>query len=61
MKAFIFDLNGTMVNDMPYHTMAWFNLLNNDLGGNFTWEEVKRQMYGRANPDLLRARLLGAA
>ncbi len=52
MKAFIFDLNGTMVNDMPYHTRAWFNLLNKDLGGNFTWEEVKRQMYGK-NPEVL--------
>jgi len=54
MKAFIFDLNGTMVNDMPYHTMAWFNLLNNDLGGNFTWEEVKRQMYGKNAEVLVR-------
>jgi beta-phosphoglucomutase len=52
MKAFIFDLNGTMVNDMPYHTRAWFNLLNNDLGGNFTWEEVRPQMYGK-NPEVL--------
>src|ERR1700744_5672180 len=52
MKAFIFDLNGTMINDMPYHTKAWFQLLNGDLGGNFTWEEVKPQMYGK-NPEVL--------
>ena len=52
MKAFIFDLNGTMINDMPYHTKAWQNLLNNDLGGNFTWDEVKPQMYGK-NPEVL--------
>lgn len=52
MKAFIFDLNGTMINDMPYHTKAWFNLLNGELGGNFTWEEVKPQMYGK-NPEVL--------
>ena len=52
MKAFIFDLNGTMINDMPYHTKAWQNLLNNELGGNFTWEEVKPQMYGK-NPEVL--------
>jgi beta-phosphoglucomutase len=58
MKAFIFDLNGTMVNDMPYHTRAWFNLLNNDLGGNFTWEQVKPQMYGK-NPEVL-VRMFGA-
>jgi beta-phosphoglucomutase len=52
MKAFIFDLNGTMINDMPYHTKAWQYLLNNDLGGNFTWDEIKPQMYGK-NPEVL--------
>ncbi|WP_259066868.1 HAD family hydrolase [Mucilaginibacter sp. X4EP1] len=52
MKAFIFDLNGTMINDMTYHTKAWQNLLNNELGGNFTFEEVKPQMYGK-NPEVL--------
>jgi beta-phosphoglucomutase len=57
MKAFIFDLNGTMINDMPYHTKAWQNLLNNKLGGNFAWEEVKPQMYGK-NAEVL-VRILG--
>lgn len=52
MKAFIFDLNGTMIDDMTYHTKAWRNLFNNELGGNFTWEEVKPQMYGK-NPEVL--------
>jgi beta-phosphoglucomutase len=51
-KAFIFDLNGTMINDMEYHTRAWRYLLNNDLGGNFSWDEVKHQMYGK-NPEVL--------
>jgi len=51
-KAFIFDLNGTMINDMEFHTRAWQYLLNNDLGGNFTWDEVKQQMYGK-NPEVL--------
>jgi len=51
-KAFIFDLNGTMINDMEYHTRAWRYLLNNDLGGNFSWDEVKQQMYGK-NPEVL--------
>jgi HAD superfamily hydrolase (TIGR01509 family) len=51
-KAFIFDLNGTMINDMEYHTRAWRYLLNNELGGNFTWDEVKQQMYGK-NPEVL--------
>jgi beta-phosphoglucomutase len=57
-KAFIFDLNGTMINDMEYHTRAWRYLLNNDLGGNFTWDEVKQQMYGK-NPEVL-VRMFGA-
>ncbi len=58
MRAFIFDLNGTMVNDMPYHAKAWHNLLNNELGGNFTMEEVKPQMYGK-NQEVL-VRMFGA-
>jgi beta-phosphoglucomutase family hydrolase len=57
MKAFIFDLNGTMIDDMSYHTKGWQNLLNNDLGGNFTWDEIKPQMYGK-NQEVL-VRMLG--
>jgi beta-phosphoglucomutase len=52
MTAFIFDLNGTMINDMEYHTRGWLHLLNDDLGGNFTWDEIKPQMYGK-NADVL--------
>jgi beta-phosphoglucomutase len=52
MKAFIFDLNGTMVDDMEYHAKAWRRLLNDELGGSFTPAEVKEQMYGK-NPEVL--------
>lgn len=52
MKAFIFDMNGTMIHDMEYHTRAWQHLFNNDLGGQFTWDEIKQQMYGK-NPEVL--------
>ena len=52
MKAFIFDLNGTMIDDMPYHSSAWKDILNNDLGGNFSYEQVKQNMYGK-NSELL--------
>ena len=31
-KAFLFDLNGTMIDDMHYHAEGWFDILNNDLG-----------------------------
>ncbi|MDO7845557.1 HAD family phosphatase [Hymenobacter sp. M29] len=54
MKAFIFDMNGTMIHDMDYHTRAWRHLFNHDLGGSFTHEEVKPQMYGKNQEVLVR-------
>ena len=50
--AFIFDLNGTMINDMEYHIKAWSRILNEDLKAGLSWEEVKSQMYGK-NEELL--------
>lgn len=37
---------------MDYHSNAWYSILNNDLGGNFSFEEVKSNMYGK-NPEVL--------
>ncbi|MDB5234374.1 MAG: haloacid dehalogenase [Hymenobacter sp.] len=54
MKALIFDLNGTMIHDMDYHTRAWLHLFNHDLGGQFTYEQVKPQMYGKNQEVLVR-------
>jgi len=51
-KAFIFDLNGTMVDDMKYHNIAWHTILNDDLKANLTRQQVARQMYGK-NEELL--------
>jgi beta-phosphoglucomutase len=51
-RAFIFDLNGTMINDMDYHIKAWFRILNEDLKAGLSWEEVKSHMYGK-NEELL--------
>lgn len=51
-KAFIFDLNGTMIDDMEYHSRAWYDILNNDLKAGLTWDEVKAEMYGK-NSELL--------
>lgn len=51
-KAFIFDLNGTIIDDMAFHTRAWFQLLNNDLGADLSFEEVAAEMYGK-NTELL--------
>jgi beta-phosphoglucomutase len=46
-QALIFDMNGTMINDMEYHTKAWMRIFNEELGGNFKWDEVKSHMYGK--------------
>lgn len=51
-KAFIFDLNGTMIDDMQFHVKAWYHVLNDDLGARMSWDEVKSHMYGK-NAELL--------
>lgn len=51
-KAFIFDLNGTIIDDMGYHAIAWENIVNNTLNAGLTFEQVKVQMYGK-NEELL--------
>ncbi|MDQ2751458.1 MAG: HAD family phosphatase [Bacteroidota bacterium] len=45
--ALIFDMNGTMVDDMSYHAEAWRTMINGELQGNLSPEEVKREMYGK--------------
>ncbi len=50
-KAFLFDLNGTIIDDMPFHIKAWHSILNN-LGAPITEEETKLQCYGK-NHELL--------
>jgi beta-phosphoglucomutase len=50
-KGYIFDLNGTMVYDMPYHIAAWHKEIL-ALGGKLTLEEMKHQCYGK-NDELL--------
>jgi beta-phosphoglucomutase len=53
MKAFIFDLNGTLIDDMDYHTRGWLHVFNTLLGGGFSYENVKSHMYGK-NSEVLR-------
>jgi beta-phosphoglucomutase len=48
-EAFIFDLNGTMINDMHYHEKAWYDVLVNDLKAPLTLEQVRHQLYGKAD------------
>jgi len=45
--AFLFDLNGTIIDDMDFHVKAWSKLLDEDLGRKMTYDEVKAQMYGK--------------
>lgn len=53
-KAFLFDLNGTMIDDMQFHLKAWYHILNDDLGANIGWDETKSHMYGKNSELLIR-------
>jgi|SRR5450432_1410460 beta-phosphoglucomutase len=46
-RALIFDLNGTMINDMEFHIRAWTEILNEELKAGLSPEQVKSQMYGK--------------
>ncbi len=46
-RALIFDLNGTMINDMEFHIQAWTYILNEELNAGLTQDQVKNQMYGK--------------
>jgi HAD superfamily hydrolase (TIGR01509 family) len=46
-KAFLFDMNGTMIDDMHFHEKAWFDILNEDLDANMTMADTKKHMYGK--------------
>lgn len=50
-KAFLFDLNGTMIDDMPYHIKAWHHILSN-LGVRISMDQMKEECYGK-NEELL--------
>src|SRR6478735_3573662 len=50
-KAFLFDLNGTIVDDMGFHISAWYRILN-DLGATLSMERTKLECYGK-NDELL--------
>ncbi len=45
-KAFLFDLNGTMIDDMDYHVRSWHRILNS-LGAGITKEQAKAECYGK--------------
>jgi len=47
-SAFLFDLNGTIIDDMHYHIRAWHGILNS-LGANISMERTKEECYGKNN------------
>jgi beta-phosphoglucomutase len=51
-EAYLFDLNGTIIDDMQFHARAWYDILTNDLKSEITFEETILQMYGK-NSELL--------
>ncbi|RYY61145.1 MAG: HAD family phosphatase [Chitinophagaceae bacterium] len=57
-SAFIFDMNGTMVDDMHFHEKAWYEIIVNELQAPLTSEQLKLQMYGK-NEELFE-RVFGA-
>ncbi|WP_206203674.1 HAD family phosphatase, partial [Thermococcus sp. M36] len=56
-EAFLFDLNGTLIDDMQYHIIAWHKILNS-LGVPISLKETKEQCYGK-NEELLERVLPG--
>jgi beta-phosphoglucomutase-like phosphatase (HAD superfamily) len=50
-QAFLFDLNGTVIDDMSFHIQSWYEILNS-LGATISYEETKLQCYGK-NEELL--------
>ncbi len=58
IHAFIFDMNGTMIDDMHYHEQAWYDVLVNQLKAHLTVEQVRHQIYGTAAE--MFARIFGA-
>jgi beta-phosphoglucomutase len=49
--ALLFDLNGTIIDDMDYHVKAWYRIFN-ELGANVTMEKTREECYGK-NHELL--------
>jgi beta-phosphoglucomutase len=51
ITAFIFDLNGTMIEDVNFHIIIWHEIIN-QMGNPLSLEDTKKECYGR-NEDLL--------
>ena len=45
--AFLFDMNGTMIDDMHYHQKAWYDIFTKELGSDISEDAAKHEMYGK--------------
>src|SRR3972149_1758112 len=52
IKAAIFDMDGTMINNMPYHRRAWLGFSRKH-GLSLTEEEFKEKFSGKKNKEIL--------
>lgn len=50
-SAFLFDLNGTMIDDMAFHIKAWHRIAN-AMGAGISLERTKEECYGK-NADFI--------
>jgi beta-phosphoglucomutase family hydrolase len=57
-RAFIFDMDGTMVDNMDFHAQSWVQLFR-EIGHEVAFEEFRRVMAGRTTASLLRQYLGG--
>lgn len=51
LRAVLFDLDGTLVDNMPFHIQAWIEI-GRKLGRELTAEEIQRDFSGRKNEEL---------
>jgi beta-phosphoglucomutase len=45
-KGYIFDMDGTMIDSMPWHLKAWEQVVR-QLGSNISSENLKKELYGK--------------
>ena len=50
MKGIIFDFNGTLFLDSPYHEMAWKRYAKKELDMDLSSEEYYKYFHGSTNP-----------
>jgi beta-phosphoglucomutase len=57
-EALVFDMDGTLIDNMPYHNRVWLEILT-ELGGQPDPRTFHEQTAGKTNPEILRM-FLGA-